>query len=300
MRQHLAAVQAAAEVSGAELTGAVLGSTDLTFRPGATRSGDYSFRIGTAGSTTLILQTVLPALMVADQPSTIQLVGGTHNPLAPPFDFLERVYLPLINRMGPHVSAVLVRPGFYPAGGGEFNVAVRPSRVLQGFDLVERGELRRHRVQALLSRLPAHIGQRESQTIAAASGWPDSCFEIIQVQDARGPGNVVMIELVSEHVTELFTGFGEKGIRAEDVAQRTWERTQEYLVAGVPVGPDLADQLLLPLGLSAQQGSGGSFRTMALSEHSRTHIDILQRFLDITVRVEERASDDVLITLHSK
>jgi RNA 3'-terminal phosphate cyclase (ATP) len=235
--------------------------------------------------------------MTASGPSSVHLTGGTHNPLAPPFDFLQRVYVPLLNRMGPAVDVSLVRPGFYPAGGGEFTVRVKPTNELRGLELLQRGELLHRRVQALVSRLPSHIGQRECQTIAAASGWPESCFEVAHVQDARGPGNVVMIELISEHVTELFSGFGERGRRAEDVAEDAWGQASSYLEAGVPVGPDLADQLLLPMGLAAQQGHRSSFRTMALTGHSRTHIDVLQRFLSIDVRVEERAANDVLVAM---
>jgi RNA 3'-terminal phosphate cyclase (ATP) len=300
MRQHLMAVRAAAEVCAAEVDGASLGSSGLTFRPQAIRPGEYSFNIGSAGSTTLVLQTILPALMTANGPSHVTLQGGTHNSLAPPFDFLRRAFLPLVHRMGPEIDATLVRAGFYPVGGGEMTVRVKPADKLRGFDLLEAGELRVRRVQAIVSRLPSHIGQRECQTITAASGWPESCFEVTQVPDGRGPGNVVMIELVQENLTELFTGFGAKGVRAEEVAQQAWDEAREYLAAGVPVGPHLADQLLLPLAYSAHQGDGGSFLTMALTGHSVTQIDILREFLDIDIRIEERAEQEVVIIFEAR
>src|SRR5262245_8861795 len=120
MRQHLTAVNAAAQVGQAEVIGASVGSQELTFTPGKISPGDYTFAVGTAGSATLVLQTVLPALLTAAQPSFLTLEGGTHNPHAPPFDFLARAFLPLIGRMGPSVTATLIRPGFYPAGGGQF------------------------------------------------------------------------------------------------------------------------------------------------------------------------------------
>ncbi len=116
MRQHLTAVLAAAEIGGAEVEGATLGSRCLVFRPGPIRAGDCAFRVGTAGSATLVLQTVLPALLVAKDESNLTLEGGTHNPMAPPLDFLTKSYLPLFNRLGPTVEASLVRPGFYPVG----------------------------------------------------------------------------------------------------------------------------------------------------------------------------------------
>ncbi len=127
LRQHLTAAHAAAEVGQVQVTGAALGSLSLTFVPGRVTPGTYSFSVGTAGSTTLVLQTVLPALLLASEPSTLTLAGGTHNPFAPPFDFLAQAYLPLVNRMGPQVTATLERPGFYPAGGGTCQITIAPA-----------------------------------------------------------------------------------------------------------------------------------------------------------------------------
>ena len=111
----------------------------MVFRPGPIRSGNYAFRVGTAGSATLVLQTVLPALLLAEGESNLVLEGGTHNPMAPPVDFLEKAYLPLVNRLGPRVEVQLVRPGFYPAGGGKFTVRVQPAKQLGRLELLDRG-----------------------------------------------------------------------------------------------------------------------------------------------------------------
>ena len=123
LRQHLTAIQAAMAVGGAAAEGATIGSRDLVFHPGAITPGTYRFAVGTAGSTTLVLQTILPALLCAGGESMLTLEGGTHNPFAPPFDFLQTTFLPQVNRLGPKVEAVLERPGFYPAGGGRFRVS---------------------------------------------------------------------------------------------------------------------------------------------------------------------------------
>src|SRR5581483_5211147 len=134
LRQHLTAVNAAAELSGASVTGAEQGPATLTFAPGKVRPGGFEFKIGSAGSATLVLQTVMPALLVGSMESRIALEGGTHNPAAPPFDFLEKSFLPFINRMGPAVEARLVRPGFYPAGGGRIEVKITPAERLMPID----------------------------------------------------------------------------------------------------------------------------------------------------------------------
>jgi len=96
MRQHLTAVRAATEVCGAAVIGDEVGSGEITFRPGKVKPGNYSFSIGTAGSCTLVLQTVLPPLLTASAPSQIRISGGTHNKASPPVDFLQRAYLPLV------------------------------------------------------------------------------------------------------------------------------------------------------------------------------------------------------------
>jgi RNA 3'-terminal phosphate cyclase (ATP) len=289
-------VLAAAEVGGAEVEGAALGSRRLVFRPDQVRAGDYTFHVGTAGSATLVLQTVLPALLVAEGESNLTLEGGTHNPMAPPLDFLTKSYLPLVNRLGPTVEAHLVRPGFYPAGGGEFTVHIQPAPQLGRLELLARGEITARRVRALVANLPRHIAERECRTIAQETGWDADCFTVEEIQGARGPGNVVMIELEAEHVTEVFTAFGRLGIRAEDVAKDALCQAEEYLAAGVPVGKHLADQLMLPLGIGAYLGYGGSvFRTMGLSLHSTTHIEILRRFLEISIPVDCEDSGNCLV-----
>ncbi len=96
LRQHLTAVLAAAEIGQAQVEGAVLGSTSIGFVPGPVKAGEYRFAVGSAGSGTLVFQTVLPALMLATGPSRLVIEGGTHNDAAPPFPFLERAFLPLV------------------------------------------------------------------------------------------------------------------------------------------------------------------------------------------------------------
>ncbi|WP_437286301.1 RNA 3'-terminal phosphate cyclase [Sorangium sp. So ce406] len=283
MRQHLTSVQAAAQIGRAEVSGAAIGSQEIVFRPSAIAPGEHTFRVGSAGSTMLVLQTVLPALLRAPAPSTLTLEGGTHNPMAPPFDFLELAYLPLVRRMGPDITATLVTPGFYPAGGGLARVSVAPAPSLAPLSLLSRGEIRGRKAVATVSNLPSSVAMRELEAAAGVLGWEPACFKPRVLTGGHGPGNVLTIAVESEHVTEVFTGFGEKGVRAETVATKVAEEARDYIAAGVPVGEYLADQLLLPIALAGR----GAFRTVRPSSHTTTHLQLLRDLLGIRASVEQ-------------
>jgi RNA 3'-terminal phosphate cyclase (ATP) len=282
LHQHLTAVNAAAEIGSARVSGNVIGSQELTFAPTAPRAGRYRFSVGTAGSCTLVLQTVLPALILADGPSEILLEGGTHNQAAPPFDFIAHAFLPLLNRMGARVEAVLERPGFYPAGGGRMRVRVAPAARLVPLELLERGDIVNRRAKATVARLPLHIAQRELAVVRERLSWPDDSLEAVETPDSSGPGNVLVLTVASGGITEVFTGFGQLGVRAETVADRAVGEVEEYLASGVPVGRHLADQLLLPLALAGK----GAFRTLSPTLHTVTNAEVIRLFLDVEVRVE--------------
>lgn len=144
--------------------------------------------------------------------------------------------------------------------------------------------------------LPDHVCEREVKTILASMGWEPATAETQHVR-SKGPGNVVFVVLTSRHVTEVFTGFGRRGVRAEMVADEVVRQTRDYLAADVPVGPYLADQLMLPLGVAAWQvrgtetEAGGCFRTFPLSGHSATHLEVLRDFLEIAICVEPSGDD---------
>jgi len=298
LRQHLTAVRAAVEISQAQVTGDELGSSHLRFEPGPVVPGDYCFSVGSAGSATLVLQTILPPLLVAEARSHLTLEGGTHNPWAPPYDFLRLAYLPLVNRMGPTVTTNLEHAGFYPAGGGRFTVQIQPSPTLSGFDLLSRGELKARRGRALWANLPEQIADREKEHLKRLLNWNSSTLTTEQVP-AHGPGNVVLLEVEFEQVCEVFAGFGARGVRAEQVVEGAVEEFHSYLKTDAPVGSYLADQLLLPLGVSAWQTGpgqrGGAFKTLALTPHSLTHLNILQAFLGIAVEIEPEESANVVV-----
>lgn len=281
--QHLAAVKAAASIANAEVIGAEPGSRTLRFVPQTVDGGEYRFAIGTAGSTTLLFQTLLPALMRAPHASRLILEGGTHNPMAPPFEFLNHAFLPLINRMGPAVKARLVRPGYVPAGGGELHITIQPVKHLQPLIILQRGKLVETRAEVMLSHLPAHIAQRELAVIAESLHLPASCLHVHVDTAAIGPGNCVSIIIHSEMITEVFTALGKRGLPAEHVANQVVREASEYLTRDIPVGRHLADQLLLPLALVGS----GAFVTGPPSLHTTTNMTVIAQFTHNPFRLEQ-------------
>lgn len=294
MRQHLAAVNAAAVVSDATVEGAALGSGEIGFTPRRIKAGRYQFATGTAGSATLVLQTVLPALLTADGPSHLLLEGGTHNPMAPPFDFIDLAFIPVINRLGPNVIARLERAGFYPRGGGRFHVDIEPTAGLKPLQLTQRGEILELRARATVANLPRHIARRELKVVERELGLSAEATELYDAGSVPGPGNVLTVIVRSRHITEVFTGFGERGLRAESVAEKLVQRVRRYLAAGVPVGEHLADQLMLPAGLAGSS----AYVSLRPTPHTTTNIAVMEQFMKTHIDCEPLNEDVWCISVH--
>jgi RNA 3'-terminal phosphate cyclase (ATP) len=288
MRQHLTCVTAAAAVCAAKVDGAELGSQTLVFEPGAIRAGDYSFSVGTAGSCTLVLQTVLPALMLAPGPSRVTLGGGTHNPMAPPFHFLERSFAPLLRRLGVSFDIELHRHGFYPAGGGEMSARIGPAAGgLMPVDITDRGALREEYAECLVPALPYAVAARELAVLGRTLGWSGGQLRTPAVRQNEGPGNALMATLAYEHVTEVVTAFGEKGVSAEHVAGGLVKEVMAYQQKPGALGPHLADQWMVPLALAVAAGRrAASFTCTELTEHAMTNIGVIEQFLPVKFAVD--------------
>jgi RNA 3'-terminal phosphate cyclase (ATP) len=296
MRQHLACVQAAVAVGGgAEHCQAVdadgaavhIGARQLNFVPGPVRSGDFEFAVGSAGSCMLVLQTVLWPLVLAGHPSSLVLRGGTHNPMAPSATFLSCM-APYFSGGTQAVYALdLVRHGFYPAGGGEVRVRIAPpSGGLPAIRLMARGALLEAWAECLHAGIPKGVASRELDVLGRALDWTDAQLRDRGLRGHEGPGNALQVILQFEHVAEVLTAFGEKGVRAEDVARKVLEEVQTYLAHRAPVGEHLADQLMIPMALAALQGGAGQFWATSLSEHARTNARVIEQFLPLQFIME--------------
>lgn len=278
MRQHLTAVRAAAEVGQSTVLGAEPGSQQLRFEPGIPRAGEYTFATGSAGSTTLVLQTVLPALWACNAPSTVRLEGGTHNPMAPSVDFLVHTFLPAVARMGMQADVTLERYGFYPAGGGSLVAAVQPGpgRVPGVFEA--RGDFVSTHAIALVSNLAGRIGRRELAVLGKRLALADGQLSLVKVE-AAGPGNVAMANVRHADHVETVSSYGARGVSAERVAETLADQVQAYLATEAFAGEHLADQLLLPMALAG----GGRFTASAVSSHLESNARLIERFLPVQI-----------------
>ncbi len=283
MRQHLTCARAAAEICDGDIGDIAVGASELTFMPGKVKAGDYHFSIGTAGSTTLVAQTVIPALMLQDQPSTIRLEGGTHNMKCPPYDFIEQCFLPVLRRMGIDISCDLQRYGFYPAGGGMMSVHLGPAQKLTPIEMINRGDEKSLLAEALISKIQVEIAERELKVVGRRLGWPEDQLKVCDISRAISPGNILLLKLEFEEITEIVSGFGAYGISAENVAKNACKAANRYLNSEAVVGPYLADQLLLPMALAGR----GQYTTLRPSLHLKTNIAVIRKFLDVEITLKE-------------
>ncbi len=282
MRQHITAVKAAAKICNAKVKGAEISSLKIEFYPGKVQTGTYKFDVGSAGSTTLVFQTLLPALMMAEGTTEIILSGGTHNQYSPPLDFLVKTFLNQISKMGPRVSVDSIAYGFYPVGGGKYSIKIDPVKELKQIEILSRGKNISKKAFAYSSKIDEEIGKNEMKIIANKLGWSlENCKSIMV--DSPGPGNVVMLIDENENTTEVFTGFGRKQYSLKKVVADALAEYTEYILSEVPVYKYLADQLIIPMALAG----AGKFITSEPSLHTLTNIEIVKKFLAVDISINQ-------------
>jgi RNA 3'-terminal phosphate cyclase (ATP) len=284
--QHLACVKAAAELCGAEVLGGELGSQTLRFVPHhPVRAGVYQWDIGTAGSATLLAQTVLLPLALANGPSQVRIIGGTHVPASPPAHFLRDVYTPMLVQSGADVVVSLERYGWHPRGGGEIRLYIEGWAQLEGQDLRERGGLERVFGESIASHLPAHIPQRMTAHGEKLLQFDEFQVDLRPTRDgsalSKGAGFFITAEYGNGRAG--FSCLGEEGFPAEKVAEEAINDLFSFHARHASVDSHLADQLLLVLMLA--QGPS-HFVTDRISEHFRTNVWVIQRFIERDIQFD--------------
>lgn len=294
--QHLTAVRAAAELCAAELRGAEVGSTAFHFGPTRpVQPGGYRFNIGTAGATGLVAQTVLVPLAHTRGISDVWITGGTHVPHAPVADYLEHVYLPVLQAAGLGGDFGYEEAGFFPRGGGKVRLVLSGGPADEPVNLTERGKLMRLHATVITSNLPLHVGERGQETVEKAMKAIGRKVEV-ERRDLPSPGQGAALVLVAEceNGRAAFTGLGERGKPMEKVAQTPCEEFVAWWKSGAAVDEHLADQLVLPMALVPTESC---WTTPVATEHLRTVLWLTEQFVPIDYRLEEQADGAVRVTL---
>jgi RNA 3'-terminal phosphate cyclase (ATP) len=281
MRQHLTSISAVAEVCGGKLEGAELGADRVTFKPGAICGGPYHYSIGTAGSTTLVAQTLLPVLAAANESSVITLEGGTHNGMSPSLDYLEQAFLPVLASIGLQASIERDRYGFYPAGGGKWQLKVTGAACIKTLALLEPPQDIRS-VHTLSCRLPKHVPKRQADYAKQSRDWENAEHNEKWV-DALCPGNVFSAVIGQPPLVAQFDSIAKLGVPAERVASKALKKANRFLHSGAAVDEHLADQLLLYMAIAGK----GVFTTTTPSEHTKTNIAVIRQLTDKAIQLEQ-------------
>lgn len=306
LRQHLTCVQAAAAICGAEVQGAQLGATHLSFSPGPVRAGQYHFAIGSAGSSSLVLQTLLLPLALTNAASRVTVQGGTHNGQSPSTDFLQQSFLPLLAQMGLSSTLSLSRYGFYPAGGGEVSLDIQPCQALLPLTLLDPTPVDAMHWTVIACDVPQKICTRLADSASAKTLLASTCEQHVVTSPGPGvmlqaqvPQVLVASDVISNHQQPsqansqpfalLFERVGVRGISAETIAEQTASAVNQWYQAGAAVDEHLADQLLLPMALAGQSG----FTTTTPSQHCLSNIEVIRQFglADFTLSALDSASD---------
>jgi len=279
--QHRMAVQAAGHISGARVEGDRIGSQSLYFSPGTVIPGSYHFDIGTAGATSLVLQTVLLPLALAAGKSRLRITGGTHVPWSPCFHYLDWHWRVLLGRLGAGFELDLAMAGFYPQGGGVVDAVLPGGARLEGLQLSDRGTLLRVRGLSAVANLPGEIATRQRNAAMRQLRELGCDIDIdIAALPAHSRGTVLVLLAEFEHSQACFFALGERGKRAERVAGEAVNELLEFLATDGAVDRWLADQLLLPLACAGQPSV---LRTCEVTTHLLTNAEVIRRFLQVEI-----------------
>ena len=284
--QHLAAVQAAVRVSGAEVRGDRVGSEEIEFAPGAVRPGEYFFDIGTAGATALVLQTLLLPLTLAPGTSHLTIRGGTHVPWSPCFHYLDWQWRPLLARIGLPFDLTMTMAGFYPQGGGELQALVPGGARPTPLQLGQRGPLRAVRGLSAVANLPREIAERQRRQALSRLHrlLPESEPKVsVEALPAASRGTVLLLLAQHESGQGCCFALGARGKRAERVADEAVDALAAFLCSDGAVDPWLADQLLLPLAVA---DGPSEVRTSEVTLHLLTNAEVIRLFLPVEIDVD--------------
>jgi len=293
--QHLQAVKAAKSVGKAVVTGDTLGSLSLKFIPGGIYPGRYKFDIGTAGSTSLVFQTIYLPLSLCKVASSVTISGGTHVPWSPIFEYLKHHWTMFLERMGFNIDLSLEQAGFYPKGGGSIQCIINPARNLKPLNQVERGRFLQIRGISAVANLDRSIAERQRNQVIRRLSDKYYLNDIrIRQLPSRFKGTYLLLIAEFDTTQACYFSLGELGKPAEKVADEAVDKLEEFMCTGAVVDQYLADQLLQPLAFT---GGLSKFSTSKITKHLLTNADIIKLFLPVDINIEGEIGEPGLISI---
>ncbi|MDN3514262.1 MAG: RNA 3'-terminal phosphate cyclase [Candidatus Brocadia sp.] len=294
--QHLQAVNATALICNAEVVGNQLRSTGLTFYPGEIQAGTYHLDIGTAGSVSLVLQTIFYPLSLTNKPSSITIIGGTHVSHSPCIDYLMHQWLYFLKRIGFDAEIKILRAGYYPRGGGEVLIKINPARPQHPLKIENRGKLIQVMGISTVSNLDITIAQRQ-QTQARKRFLERKIPHEISMGETPAVGKGTMLLLVGkfEHSRCCYFSLGAIGKRAETVADEACNEFFSFLETNGVIDEHLADQLIIPFAITK---GASQFTTPGVTQHLLTNIEIVKLFLPVTIDVFGNPNEEGTVKIH--
>lgn len=281
--QHLNAVSLSQKIGRAHVEGSILNSTKLTFHPQEILSGKYRSDIGTAGSTSLVLQTAYLPLSYGTNPSNLSLIGGTHVPFSPSFDWLSMHWVHYIKSIGIRLSIELAQAGFYPQGRGQILARINPMKQLSGLKISQRGALKQIGGISAVANLDQKIAERQREQVIRRLGskYPLNGIRIKQLP-SKYKGTSITLVCEFEETQCCYSALGAPGKPAEKVADEVCDQVEALLSTEAALDEYLADQMLLPLSLAS---SKSTYTTAKITDHIRTNADVIQAFINTRIEI---------------
>jgi RNA 3'-terminal phosphate cyclase (GTP) len=278
-RQHLTGILAAVKICNALVEGAEIGSKEVVFRPDTINSGKYKIDIGTAGSVTLLLQTLVPITIFSDKKIVLNITGGTNVQWSPSIDYYSGVFLYFLKEMGIETKMEILRYGFYPKGGGKIRFEVLPWKEKKKIDLTERGEKKKIKTISVATHhlKNAEVAERQIRGFRRVL----SCEKETKYVDSYSIGSSITGTAHFENSRMGSSVLGERGKKAEIVGREAAEGLKKEIESNAVLDKYMGDQIIPYLGLV-----GGKIKVSEITDHLKSNIWVTEKFLPVKFKIK--------------
>jgi len=296
--QHLTAIKAVASLCEANVENLNVGSSMIRFSPKEMQGGSMKMDVGTAGSITMILQAIIPAVSLANKGADVELIGGTDNRWSPTFDYLRYVVRPAYKILGINFDVNVLKRGYYPAGGGIVKASIEPCSKLNALDMVSAPTVEPKMI-SVCSSLPKHVAERQiASALSRLQKENVKCNSYsASLEQSHSPGSSILIYSTSDYGP--FIGgdsIGERGKRAEEVGAEAADKFLDAYLSNAPIDPHLADMLVLPLSLAEGRSK---FVVNKASQHLSTNLYIASKIVNCSYAIS-RYDSNYIVTVEGK